>query len=261
MNVARLIATFARIGILNELQYRANFFFQVLESAIGLATGLIGLGLVFQHTTALAGWTPPELLVVMGIYVLMSGVVQAVIQPNMLRLAQDVLEGKLDYALTKPVDAQLLISIREWQAWRFTNVIVGLLVVGWGLIWMQASISLWQVAIFALTLACGMIALYSFWLILATTSFVVIQIENLINLFEGLFAAGRWPVSIYPAWLRALLTFLVPVAFAVTVPAEALTARLTGATLALAAGVGLALLLVARLFFRWGLSRYSGASA
>ncbi|GIV88971.1 MAG: ABC transporter permease [Chloroflexus sp.] len=261
MDSIRLMVVFARVGILNELQYRVNFFFQVLESAISLVTGLIGLGLVFRHTTVLAGWTPPELLVVMGIYVLMSGVVQAVIQPNMLRLAQDVLEGKLDYVLTKPVDAQLLLSIREWQAWRFTNVLVGLLVIGWALIWMQADLQIGTVILFGMTLVCGLIVLYAFWLILATTSFWVIQIESLINLFEGVFAAGRWPVSIYPSWLRALLTFVVPVAFAVTVPAETLTNRLTPQTLALAIGMSVGLLLIARRFLRWGLSRYSGASA
>ncbi|ACL23594.1 ABC transporter permease [Chloroflexus aggregans] len=261
MDSIRLMVVFARVGILNELQYRVNFFFQVLESAISLVTGLIGLGLVFRHTTVLAGWTPPELLVVMGIYVLMSGVVQAVIQPNMLRLAQDVLEGKLDYVLTKPVDTQLLLSIREWQAWRFTNVLVGLLVIGWALIWMQADLQIGTVILFVMTLVCGLIVLYAFWLILATTSFWVIQIESLINLFEGVFAAGRWPVSIYPSWLRALLTFVVPVAFAVTVPAETLTDRLTPQTLALAIGMSVGLLLIARRFLRWGLSRYSGAGA
>lgn len=261
MDLVRLIAIFARVGILNEMQYRVNFFFQMLESAIGLATGLIGLGLVFQHTTVLAGWQPAELLVVMGIYVLMSGIVQAVIQPNMLRLAQDVLEGKLDYALTKPVDSQLLVSIREWQAWRFTNVVLGLLVVGWALVSLQASVSLGQIVLFILMLGCGVVALYSFWLILATTSFWVIQIESLINLFEGIFAAGRWPTSIYPGWLRVLLTFLVPVAFAVTVPAEALTARLNSSTLALAVGVSFTFFLLARLLWRWGVRRYSGASA
>jgi len=40
-----------------------------------------------------------------------------------------------------------------------------------------------------------------------------------------------------PSWLRLILTFIVPVAFAVTAPAEALTARLTPQTLALALGL------------------------
>jgi ABC-2 type transport system permease protein len=83
----------------------------------------------------------------------------------------------------------------------------------------------------------------------------------MVNLFEGVFAAGRYPVTLYPDWMRAGLTFLVPVAFAVTVPAEALTNRLTPQALLGAATLTLALLLIARFVWRRGLRAYSGASA
>jgi ABC-2 type transport system permease protein len=68
-------------------------------------------------------------------------------------------------------------------------------------------------------------------------------------------------VGIYPTWLSTGLTFLVPVAFAVTVPAEALTGRLTWQTLLGAAALAVALLLLARWVFRQGLRHYGGASA
>ena len=68
---------------------------------------------------------------------------------------------------------------------------------------------------------------YSFWLILATTAFWFVRIENILVIFQSVYEAGRWPVGIYPAWLRFALTFLVPVAFAITVPAQALAGRLT----------------------------------
>jgi len=68
-------------------------------------------------------------------------------------------------------------------------------------------------------------------------------------------------VTIYPDWLRTTLTFLVPVAFAVTIPAEALTARLTPETLLFAALFMLALMLLARWVWKTGLRHYSGASA
>jgi ABC-2 type transport system permease protein len=66
-------------------------------------------------------------------------------------------------------------------------------------------------------------------------------------IFQAMYQAGRWPVSIYPIWLRPPLTFLVPVALAVTVPAQALTGRLDSQTL-------LGMLLLAMLFWlaaRW----------
>jgi ABC-2 type transport system permease protein len=89
----------------------------------------------------------------------------------------------------------------------------------------------------------------------------VIRVSEIVNLFEGLYAAGRWPVGVYPDWLRTGLTFLVPVAFAVTVPAEAMTNRLTGETMLFALGLTLLFMILARAVWLIGLRSYSGASA
>ena len=82
-----------------------------------------------------------------------------------------------------------------------------------------------------------------------------------VELFDGIFATGRFPVGIYPTWLRFSVTFLVPIAFAVTVPAEAVTARLGWQTLALAVVFAAVLFGFTRWFWRYGLRSYTGASA
>ncbi len=119
----------------------------------------------------------------------------------------------------------------------------------------------WQAAGFLGTLLAGGIIVYSFWLILATLSFWFVRVENLLEIFRCMYEAGRWPVSLYPGWLRFGLTFIVPVAFATTIPAEALTGRLNGSTLAGAAGLAALLFIIARLVWKLGLRHYSGASA
>ena len=58
--------------------------------------------------------------------ILLGGVIHTFIQPNMERLMEDVQQGKLDYALTKPEDAQLLVSVREVRIWQVVDVISGL---------------------------------------------------------------------------------------------------------------------------------------
>lgn len=261
MTLLRLAAVFFRVGILNELQYRVNFFLQLLQSLIALATGLIGLSLVFSHTQALAGWGRSELLAVMGVHILMGGFIRALIQPNMERLMADVREGTLDYALTKPADAQALISVREMRLWQFVDVVIGLVVLGVAVVELRSVFGLWQALAFIAALLCGGVMVYTFWLMLTTTAFWVVRVDEMVNLFEGVYAAGRWPVGVYPGWLRSGLTFLVPVAFAVTVPAEALTGRLTPATLLGAFALALALLVISRWVWRTGLKQYSGASA
>ncbi|MCG8351255.1 MAG: ABC-2 family transporter protein, partial [Chloroflexales bacterium] len=257
----RLMWVFFRIGAMNEMQYRVNFLIQLLQSLIALGTGLIALALVFSHTTDLGGWSRPELLAVMGVHILMGGLIMSVIQPNMERLAMEVQDGTLDYALTKPEDAQVLISVREIRIWQTVDIIIGLIVLIVAVIQLGGTMGIGQALGFALALLLGGLMIYSFWLMLTSTAFWVVRIHEMVSLFQGIYQAGRWPVSIYPNWLRIGLTFLVPLAFAVTVPAEALTGRLTLPTLGLAAALTIALLVLARFVWRLGLRAYSGASA
>jgi ABC-2 type transport system permease protein len=261
MGPFRLSWLFFRIGALNELQYRANFWLQLLQSAIQLGTGLAVLGLVFGQTLALNGWSQPALLAVMGVHILMGGVIGALIQPSMERLRQDIRQGTFDFVLTKPEDAQILSSVREIRIWQAVDVLVGLVVLAIAIAQLQEGVGIVDALAFAVALVVGGLMIYSFWLILTTVAFWIVRIDEIAELFEGVYQSGRWPVTIYPEWLRVSLTFLVPIAFAVTVPAQALTKRLTPETLLLALGFAIVALVVSRAFFRIGLRRYSGASS
>lgn len=258
--------TFFRIGALNELQYRVNFFIQLVQSMMSLATALVVIALVFSYTPELGGWTRPELLALIGVHIAMGGIIKALIQPNMTRLIQDIREGKLDHSLTKPEDAQLLVSVTEFRIWHLVDVLVGAIVIAVALVQFggepgASPIGVWGVLSFAFAFALGIIMIYCFWVILTVGAFWIVRVEFITELFDGLYQAGRWPITIYPGWLRAAFTFLVPLAFAVTVPAEALTGRLTGSTLGLATLFTLGIAIVTRLLWRIGLRNYSGASA
>jgi len=257
----RLAFSYLRIGIMNEFQYRANLYIQVLQTFIALATGLIGLNLVFAQTANLGGWGKPELLAVMGVFTITGGVIRAAIQPNMERLMEEIREGTLDYALTKPADSQLLVSVREFRLWQLVDVITGIVVLIIAQTQLHERMNFWGMLGFISALGMGAVMVYCFWLIITSSAFWIVRVQEIANLFEGLYAAGRWPVDIYPNWLRYGLTFLVPVAFAVTVPAEALTGRLTLQTWFGALALTTLLFVAARVVWRIGLKNYSGASS
>jgi viologen exporter family transport system permease protein len=261
MTTLRVALLHLRVGIMNDLQYRVNFALQVLQSLLALTTGLVVFALVYSHTTELNGWSQDELLAVLGVQIMMAGVIHSVIQPNMMRLTDDVREGKLDHALTKPVDAQMLVSVRQVEVWQAVDVLVGAGVITAALIRLGGHLGALDVLAFTVALALGAVLLYCFWMLLATGSFWVVNMWHLPELFEGVFQTGRWPIGIYPPWLRFSVTFLVPIAFAVTVPAEAVTSRLEWQTLALAAGFAVVLFAITRWFWRFGLKNYTGASA
>jgi ABC-2 type transport system permease protein len=261
MRTLRLGWTYFRVGAMNELQYRANFFIQLLQSAVAVGTAVVVLALVYSHTDDLNGWSESERLVVMGIQILLGGVIGISIQPNMQRLMEEVRDGKLDFALTKPEDAQVLVSVREVRIWRGVDVLSGAAVLAYGIAGLETGVGPGDALLFLALLVLGAVTIYCFWLVIATLAFWIVDVWQIIELFQGIYLAGRWPVSIFPGWLRFGLTFLVPLAFAITVPAEAVTSRLEWSTVGLAVGFAAALFAFTRWWWRFGLRSYSGASA
>ena len=237
MHRLRVAWTFLRIGLLNELAYRANLYLQVVQSGVAVAGAIGGLLVVFGHTDALRGWGPDEVLAVLGVYLLMGAVMGGVIEPSMQKLMEDVRQGTLDYTLTKPEEAQFLVSVAEIRVWKLVDVALGLAVLAVALARRGASVGPADLALFALMLVAGGAIVYSFLLAMAAASFWFVRIGNILVIFSDLYQAARWPIGIYPGWLRTLLTFVVPVAIAITVPAEALVGRLTGSRVLLAWGV------------------------
>ena len=261
MNYFRLLMAFFWVGIVGEVAYRVNFYFQLVQSLVSLGVAITGLSVVFSYTDTLGGWGQEEILALVGVYLLVGGIIGLVIQPGMQQFIESVRDGTLDFTLTKPEDAQLLVSIRRINIWSLIDIALGLGVLIFALVRLGEKVGGGEVAEFILMLTVGAIIIYSFFLILATLSFWFVRVENFLTIFQSMYEAGRWPVSLYPGWLRYGLTFVVPVAFATTVPVEALTGRLTWVTLLMAIAIAALLFTISRLFWRVGLRHYSGTSA
>ena len=261
MRALEVARAFVRVTALNELAYRATFFVALVQSAVSLIAGLAVLALVFGQTDSLNGWSAPELLALMGVHILLGGIIASAIQPNMERLMQDIRRGTLDFLLTKPDDAQLLVSVREFRPWQTVDVAIGAVLIAIGVAQLGRGPGPLEALAFAGALVLGSVLIYCFWLVITTCAFWLVRMDEVHELFEGLYQSGRWPISIYPSWLRIGLTFLVPIGFAVTVPAEALTSRLTVESLAAAAVFTVVAFVAARWFWRLGLRSYSGASS
>ena len=256
-----LFVKFLRLGIMNELEYRANFWTNLGQTLMELGVAFAGLAVLFAHTDNLGGWQPEELIALVGVYFLMGGVVRTFIRPSMSKFIEDVRQGTLDFTLTKPADAQVLVSIQRVEIWRLVDVVIAIPILALAFIRMGAQLGLAEILTFAITLFCGMVIIYSFLLILSTSAFWFVRVENIQVIFVSLWQAGRWPMSIYPFWLRVTLTLLVPIAFATTVPASAISGRITTATFIGSVAMAAAMLLLSRWFWRFGVRFYSGASA
>ena len=261
MNYLRLIRVFFLVNIAGELAYRINFLFSFFESVVGLGFTLAGMAIIFSYTDSLNGWRPAEILALVGVYSLIGGIIRVAILPGMEQLTQSVRDGTFDFTLTKPEDAQLIVSISRIGVWKIVDIFLGLVILIIALVQLGGSIGGLQAVEFLAMLLTGSVIVYSFFLILATLAFWLVRIENVLTIFLSVYHAGRWPLSLYPGWLRYGLIFIIPVAFATTIPVEALTSRLNWVTLVAAFTAAVVLFSLSRAFWKFGLKHYSGASA
>ena len=256
----RLLAAFWRLNVAEELQYRANFVASVLGTVFYMATALLTLALFFHHTTALGGWDYWEIVVLLGVFNALTGVIEAVLRPGIGQLAGEVRTGELDLVLVKPVDAQGFVSFRRLDIWRFTDVVLGLALAGYALARLGRVPSALQLAAFVLTLAAAAVVVYAIWVLLMSLAFWFVSVENIAVLFDAVYEGARYPASAYPGALRFLFVYLIPIAWTTTIPASALTGRLRPGIALVAVLVAAVAFWLTRLLWRTALKRYAGAS-
>ena len=256
----RVLAALWRLNVAEELQYRANLVASVLGTLFWIATALLTLALFFRHTARLGGWDYWDVVVLLGVFNALTGVIEAVLRPGIGQLAGEVRSGRLDLVLARPVDAQAFVSFRRLDIWRLADVVLGLALAGYALVRLGRVPSALELAAFAVALASAGVVVYAIWVALMSLAFWFVSVENLSVLFDAVYEGARYPVSAYPAALRFLFVYLIPIAWTTTIPASALMGKLGPEIALAAAAVAGTAFVLARLLWRLALKRYTGAS-
>ena len=261
MRYVRLWRLFAQIELQFALEYRVNLVVDLCESLMFVGTSMAAVLVLFSHTGVINGWSLGQMIVLLGVYYVVQGAQSVVFETSFERFMEHVRLGTLDYILIKPANSQFMVSMRHFQVAELGQLGLGALLVCVGAAQIDRQIGVIEVVLFVATLTCGLLLVYGLLLVLSTLSFWFVRVDNLLAIFWSFLDAGRFPVDVYPGWLRITLSTVVPIGIAVTVPAQAIAGRLdTASLLAMLAGT-VVLSWFASWFWRTGLRRYSGASA
>ncbi len=263
MQSLRLIGSFLRASFQEEAAYRANFFISLLYSLLNLATGVLGVVVLFDQVESVHGWSLPDTLALLGVYLTVSALRGLFIGPGLESLAGmdgEIWSGAFDFTILRPVDTQFLVSVRKWRLFSLLDLLLGLAVLAAAAGQLRMAVGPAQAAMFLLSLFAGVLIVYA--ILLAFAAFVFWSPGVLFTwIFDGLFQMARYPVAMYPGWLRLVLTWVVPVGIITTVPAQALVGSLSLPSLAASLGVALLLAAGASVLFHLGLRRYASASS
>lgn len=257
----KLLTIFWRYSILKEMEYRVNFIINAFMSAFWLAWGVISATIFFAHRDEIGGWTYYQVLIVLGLFSIFTGIMEAFFRPNIMAMIEAIRDGKFDFVLIKPVNAQFYSSFHTMTMWRLVDIFAGAGVIVYALGQMNVVPTPLQVVQFAALMLMALVLVYCFWLAMMTMAFWFVKVDNLAELFYSFYEAGRFPISVYSGWVRAALTFIVPIAFVTTFPAAALIGLLDPTDLVLSVVLACLLLLGTNRLWNFAIRSYASASS
>ncbi len=257
----RMLAIFYRYSILKELEYRANFLTNIVMSLLWMGWGIASATILFTVRSKIGDWNYNEVLMVIGLYTLFTGLIEALFRPNVTNIIEQVRDGTFDFVLIKPVNAQFYASLRSIVVWRLFDMAAGVAIIIYALNQLGIVPTLGQVATFVAMTVLAAVMVYSLWLMMVTLAFWFTKVDNMAELFGAFYEAGRFPITVYQGWLRGFLTFIIPIAFITTFPAAMLINRASEVDLGWAALIAVALFVLSSRFWNFALRSYSSASS
>ncbi len=263
MRYLRLIKSFVIVAFQNVLAYKLNFWISLLYSVLNLGTGVLAIVVLFSQVASIRGWTLASTLALLGSYLTLGALRGLFLGPSLEALVGmdgEIWMGTFDFTLIRPVDVQFMASVRHWRPMALLDLFLGVGVLVVAALRLGMSLTIPDIVAFIVALMAGLAILYA--ILLAFSALVFWSPGFLFTwLFNALFQMARYPVGLYPGWLRLVLTWVIPVGVMTTVPAQALSGTLS--TGVLLGSVALAILFFAgaSLLFRTGLRRYASASS
>lgn len=257
----RLVAVQLRIRVLAALEYRAGFWTGGVLSLLWSMGGVVPLVVALDHRPDVVGWGPWSLAMLVGCHMIVNGLFGALVQPALFAAMEDIRTGALDYLLLRPVSALVSCLCADFQPWSLLETLVGVGLLVLAATEVGVSPSALHVVVFVVVLGSGIAALYAIAVLILTFAFRAMQLQNLAYLFESLLDFARWPISVFPGPLKALFTFVIPLAIMTSYPPMALMGWLEPSAAVGAVVTAAALGLVAVVAWSRALAGYTSASS
>jgi ABC-2 type transport system permease protein len=203
-----------------DMQYRLSFVLRVTAAVLVLFGDWVAIWAIADRFGSIGGWTLQPLLYLYGVSALSFRISDAFLGGAVERCAEFVRTGRLDSMLTRPVGV-LWQLIGEGFAVR--RVMQMLSIVPFFVLGLRDNSIDWSwdtVVVVTLVILNATVLYASIFTIVNTLGFWAPNAAEIANAFTyGGQTAAQYPLHVMDRWVRGVMLSIVPVGFAVYLPA------------------------------------------
>lgn len=240
-------------------EYRANVLLHILAKLLWTALTLIFFEVIYLHTDEIVGWSKSEVLILFGTFLVVRALFAALFYDGPSTLPELIQTGRLDLLLTKPVSSQFAISVCETDVGDLARLFLGVFLVLRSSSDIGIAVGIGQTIVYLLLIPASLMIFYSLYFMVLTTSIWLVRLNNAGEVINTTIFLGKVPVSVFPKVASFILTFIIPVAFASTVPAQVLLNNFSWPLVVYGLCFSIVLLYLSHRFWNFALKHYTSA--
>ncbi len=261
MRYLRLYLYFLRFSFSRAMEFRLDFWFRIVMDVVFYVVQIIFFSVLYNHTSVLGGWEFPQVLVFICGFFLIDALHMTVFANNMWWLPILVNKGDLDYYLVRPVSSLFFLSLRDFAANSFVNILVASGLMAWALLSYPDALGGLRIGTYLLLLLNGTILYYVMHIAFLIPVFWLHSNRGLGDIFFAMTRYSERPDRIFKGYVRRTLLTILPFSLISSLPARVLFEGLKPELLLHALGVTALLFVGMTLFWKRALRAYASASS
>ena len=231
---------------------------------VRLAFFILFIVSIFRHVPSVAGYSLEAVALFFLTFNLVDIVAQILIR-GIYMVGRDIREGDMDFYLIQPLNPLFRVCSNLVDFLDFLMLIPVVAIILWVFPHLLSGFSTSELfkngTLYVLLCLNGLVIAFSIHVLVASLTMRTQQMEETIWMYRDLVNLGRFPVDIYTPFLRALLTFVFPIAVMVSYPSKALLGLLSPQKTVLAFVLSAVLLAVSLAAWKSSLRHYSSVSS
>lgn len=255
----RIYKALFSINLSNLLVHRANFYNSMLSSIAWAFFSILSIVILTTKTPQVFGWKREEILLLTAGFSILVGIFHMLFSRNFEKVSELIHFGQFDTLLTKPSDAQFLMSTRYINYTSLFRILAGIIMLEFLVYKYSIVVTFTSILGFVVLLLVGLVIDYSMWLLVITTTIWFTRLSNLPDFMYSFTSVGRFPQEIYKETMGYLFLFFLPLTLIITIPVKALLGRALLGEVLLIILFALALFLISRKFWLFALKHYTSA--
>lgn len=236
----------------------SGLLFQIFE----ILVTIVFFNVIFDSTSALGGWNFYQILFLYAYSKIIIGVHALFTKKGIQSIANEQIRyGQLDFYLTKPLNSMVLITISQPRLYYIFNVLLYIGVSIFSMLKSGLDIGFFSVMWLIFLSAISIVLYYFLQVITVIPTFWFIKLWSLQDLIGKMNQFMRYPMNIFPTFLKVLFFIAFPIMATSYVPAKTLFYAPEASSIMFMIAITVVFYFITNWLWSQGLKAYASASS